>query len=353
MIKRYFSYTALHYLKSFTILLVGMSLAIVLIDFLQHAKSIDGGANLKILYIYYKWQSILLLIYPIVMVFSFIATQMSFVKNNTLVALFALGYGRRRLLRPFLAVSALIYLLFLGLQFTSFSYGEDMAKSLVDEKYGKRNVDELFFKYDDSFVYVRRLNPAKKELYGVVIFDVDGGRVKKIVSFDKARFENGSWMTGKVRIDSKRYDESGKLSGFDTVYDSGVRLLEGYEPNVVKSIYEGRSSTLAEGFSAWVLLKSQGLDMDKIKSTIYNKILMPLFAFPMIVLLFLSIPIHQRFIRSEMVWALSLGSTLFVWGFLYALFRLSVNGVVPPDLAQTVPVALLSLFAVYRYLKSI
>ncbi len=341
-------YLIKHYLKNFFILLIGMSFAVVLIDLMQHITSLLGGVNLKILYLFYRWESILALIYPVVLVLALVMTKMSFVKENRWVALYSFGYSAKTLLKPLFLSGLVIYLIFISLQFTRFSYSKDSADAILHRSEAKLEVNELFFKYNNDFVYVKELDPVKKIIYDVTVFVIDKKDVKTIITFPKAKYKDGRWVAKDVTIKIKKYSD-GKLSGYDIKKLNTLQILEGYKPKVVKLIYEGHSLTLIDGWNAYILLKRQGLDTTKIKALLYNKVVMPIFALAMMVIFFFKIPSYQRFMRRELVWAGAIGITLATWGVLHALFWLASSGVVTPDFAQPPIIILLSIYAIYLY----
>ena len=342
-------YLIKHYLKNFFILLIGMSFAVVLIDLMQHITSLSGGVNLKILYLFYRWESILALIYPVVIVLALVMTKMSFVKENRWVALYSFGYSAKTLLKPLFFSGLMIYMIFISLQFTRFSYSKESADAILHRSQAHLEVNELFFKYNDNFVYVKELDPVKKIIYDATLFVIDKQNVKIIITFPQAKYRDGRWVAKDVTIKIKKYS-NGKLSGYDIKRIDALQILEGYKPKVVKLIYEGHSLTLVDGWNAYILLKKQGLDTTKIKALLYNKVVMPIFALAMMVIFFFKIPSYQRFMRREIVWAGAIGITLTIWGVLHALFWLASSGVVIPDLAQPPIVALLSIYAIYLYL---
>jgi len=53
--------------------------------------------------------------------------------------------------------------------------------------------------------------------------------------------------------------------------------------------------------------------------------------------------------NKEMVWLLSLGGTLMLWGLLYALSSLSAGGTVSPDFAVLLPIVLLLVYGFLLY----
>ncbi len=345
MPKRSFLYIAKHYLKNFLILLIGLSLAIVFIDFLQHAPRLKGGVNQKILYAFYTWEYMVSLIYPLVILMAMAWTQISFIYSNLFVALFSFGFGRRYLLLPFLTSGIFIYILFTALQMTPFAYGKDRAERILHANRYKESLNDLFFKYNDFFVYASRLDPIRKTLENGMVFEVWQNRVLRTVHFKSASFHKGVWIASDALVRTKRFDSKGELAGFEDRHVKNLILLRGYRPKVFRKIYEGGSFSLLDSLDALRLLKRQGLSVYKVKAIIYNKLLMPLFALAMMVIFFYRTPLYHRFVRKEELWTALLGSSLLLWALLYALFRLGMNGVIDPDFAQTLPIAFLILFA--------
>lgn len=345
MPKRTFLYIARHYLKNFLILLIGLSLAVVFIDFLQQSQRLHGGVNRKILYAFYTWEYMLALIYPLVILMAMAWTQINFIYRNVFVSLFSFGFGRRQVLLPFLASGALIYLVFTGLQMTPFAYGKDRAERILHTERYKDALNDLFFKYNDSFVYASRLDPLRKALLKGMIFEVKKNRVVRTLRFGEAHFHDGEWIAPRVLVRTKRFDTKGELAGFEDRELRNVALLKGYRPKVFRRIYEGGTFSLLDSLAALHLLKEQGLSADKVKAILYNKVLMPFFALALMVIFFYRTPLYHRFVRKEQLWIALLGSALLLWSLLYALFRLGMNGVIDPDLGQTLPVLILILYA--------
>jgi len=351
MNRRYFRYVVFHYAKNFLILLLGLSLAVVLIDFLQHASKLHGGINQKVLYMYYTWEEMLALIYPLVILFALAWTQINFINRNIFVAFFSFGYSRREMFRPFFFSALAIYLFFSVLQMTDFAYGRDNAKAILNHDENRLRVNDLFFKYNDSFVFVKQLDPLEKLLKDVMIFKIGNHRVVRIISFPSAAYKEGCWVAKRVVIRNKRYDEKGEMTGFRTEKKDHMKLLEEYRPQVIRQIYQGKALTLKDGLQAWRLLHRQGLDTNKVKATIYNKIIMPVFSLALLTVIFFRTPPYRRFIRKERIWVYSLGSTMLVWALLFALYRLGINGVVDPDFGQLVPIFVMVAYAGILYRK--
>ncbi|WP_457606926.1 LptF/LptG family permease [Nitratifractor sp.] len=350
-VRRYARYIAFHYLKNYSILLLGLSLAIVAIDFLQNAHRLDVGVNKKVAYAFYTWEYMLVLIYPLTILLAMAWTQVNFIRRNVFVALYSFGYSRVEIFRPFFLVALGIYLFFLGLQTGEFAYGQGKARAILKHAESQQKVNDLFFKYNGDFVYVRELDPVAKILRGVILFRIRKGKIDATIQIPVARYRDGRWIAEEAKVRQKRYDAEGKAVGFTESVRRGLSLLEGYRPKVVKMIYEGRSLTLIDGLRAWKLLRDQGLDTSKIRATLFNMVFMPLFALALLPILFFMTGSYQRFMRLERIWIVDLGSSLLLWAFFFAMYRLGISGTVDPYFGQLLPVSLLVFCAILFYLR--
>lgn len=98
----YFRYLSELYLKNLLAILFGLSFSFALIDYFQNVQKLDVASNYKILYVFYMWQEALGLLYPLAIVFALIMTKLALIKNNTMGALHAFGYDKKRLFALYL-----------------------------------------------------------------------------------------------------------------------------------------------------------------------------------------------------------------------------------------------------------
>ncbi len=347
----YFLYIAKHAGKNLLLILMAVTLAVTLIDYLKHADEIISTTGQTILYLFYTWEFRLSQFYPLAIVFAAVVTYMSLVRSHVWVSLYTFGYRKKQLFVPFFLPALALYLLLLFLQTGSFSYARERAWDILHHTQSARIVDDLFFKYNDSFVYVKRLDPIQKVLVDVTVFTLKQKQVRSTITLKYAKFDGVYWVTDHAVLTKKHYSDQGRLVGFDREDMGEYRLLKGYKPKVIELIYEGDSLSLRDAISTYGVLKKQGLDTGKIKTSFYGKVFLPLFALPIVAILFFATPYFSRYMNRELVWILSLGGTLMLWGLLYALYSLSVSGTVSPDLAVLFPVMLLMGYAYRLFLK--
>ena len=344
----YFRYLTKLYIKNLMAILFGLAFAFAAIDYFQHVQQLDVSGNFKILYIFYMWQEALGLLYPLAIVFALIMTKIALVKQNTMGALHAFGYNKKRLILPLFFVASLTYGIFIYLHTTEFSYAKDKASAILDKELSAYDVNDLFFKYNDTFVYINKLNPVRKEIEDITIFKVEGYQVRYTIRAPIATFDGYEWDARDATLKTLIYNENG-LEKYTVEFKEHIKTLEGYKPKIIESLYEGKALNIVDAYNTWKLLDKQGLNSDKIRASLYDKVVVPLFALSLLLILFFKLPFHARMMNLGMVIALSLGSTFVVWGLLFGLGQIGSNGVLPPEFTTIVPITLLWLFAIYVY----
>jgi len=339
-----FRYLAKHYFINFIALLMGISLAFSTIDYFQHSEQLEISSNYKILYLFYMWQEALGLLYPLAIIFAGIMTKVYLIKNSNMVILHSFGYTKRQLFLPFFMVSTTIYLLFSYLHTTEFSYAKDRATAMLQQGLDTYAVEDLFFIYKGTFVYAKNLDPLEKKMEDLVLFELVGRDLRYTIHAKEAHFTGEGWLAKDIFIRRLIYDKN-SLKRYEIEEKSELLTLIGYEPKIIESIQEGKALNMIDTISAWKLLNSQNLNTNKLRSTIYYKILFPLFSIALLLILFFKIPFHARYMNIALVLALSLGVTFLVWGLLFALNQMGQNGVLAPEIAVALPIVILWMYA--------
>ncbi len=342
-----FLYILKHYLKNFFTILFGLVFVISLIDFLQHMGSING-VNRYLLYFYYTFNNTISIIYPIALVFAAVMTLSGMLFKNHLLVLASFGYSRRAFTKPILAGVTLIYLLVVGLNFTQFAYSGDRAEAILNSDEIFKNVDNIFFKYNNSFVSAKEMDVVNKELKDATLYLIKNRKVIYLMEFKKAKFKDGVWIAKNIQKKSFIY-KNGEPVGYKTQKIDEEKILKGYYPKVVRLLYEGKRMSIQDGLAANRLLKSQNIDNTKITATLYERLIMPLFAPFLIIIIAMLMPLHKRFFSKAKFYLLSLGATLLSWSLLYSLNMMSINGVVPPILGQPLIVLIFAIIATYLW----
>ena len=339
---------AWHYVRNLLAILLGLSTAFAIIDYFQHIEQLNVSSNYQILYIFYMWQEALGLLYPLAIVFAVIMTKIAMVKSNNMGALHAFGYNKKRLFFPLLMVASITYGIFVFLQTTEFSYAKDKATVLLENEINAYDVNDVFFKYNDTFVYIEKLDPVNKIINNITIFKVENDEVLYTIKASYALYGKDEWKA-KDAIIKRHIYKNGELVKYSVEHKDSIITLKGYKPKIITSLYEGKALNIIDAFSTWKLFKKQNINSDKIRAVIYNKIIVPLFAIALALILFFKLPFHARMMSLGLVVASSLGVTFVIWGILFGLNQMGENGVLIPEITAVLPIVILWIYAIYVY----
>jgi len=346
--KLYFFYLSKLYIKNLLAILFGLSFAFAAIDYFQYAQKLSVSGSYKILYIFYMWEQALGLLYPLAIVFALIMTKLALIRSNTMGALHAFGYNKKTLVWPFLLVAVLTYSIFTYLHTTEFSYARDKGALLLENQMDAYNVNNLFFKYNDTFVYIEELDPIAKKISDITIFKVEGHQVRYTIHAPLAVFDGYQWDAKDATLKTHIYKKD-ELVRYEIEHKKSIKTLEGYKPKIIESLYEGKALNIVDAYNTWSLLDRQNLNSDKIRAAFYDKVVIPLFAIALLVILFFKLPFHARMMNVGGIIALSLGATFMIWGILFGLNQIGTNGVLIPEITAILPIVLLWVYAVYIY----
>jgi lipopolysaccharide export system permease protein len=243
------------------------------------------------------------------------------------------------------------YLLFVGLNFTKFATASDIANSIKKHNYNNsKYTQNLFFKYNDSFVYIKKLMPKEQRLEGLTLFILKDNRVVEVQETKEAKYNGLEWRASDVIVKRILSNHGKKRLKIDHL--KSLTTLKNYNPKILNSIYEDKKLTLYESLIAKRLLSTQGIGTYKVRADIYNKTIMPLFSIALLMILIFCFPFHARYINIVSITTKALGGTLFIWGILFASYRMGLNGVIAPEVATIAPILTLWSYALYTLGKA-
>jgi len=345
-------YLVILYIKNFFIVFIALSLFYVGIDILQNLKNLPDSANLQILYFLYKFLDSVNYILPISLIFAMIFTKLKMIKNSELVSLYSFGISKNSVIIPIFSISLLITLFYIFLNATSFAYANEYAKNIKKYHRLASSSNDLFLKNFDTYIYIKYLNPFKKEAVGMKLFVTENGDLKKIIKAKKAVFKDNSWELRDVVIVKKpkvSIKGGGKL---EIEKKDKMTALSDFKPKIIRNVFEGRTSfSIIDAYYAIKLLKPQEINIEKIKGILYLMTIFPLFAPFFILASFYYIPISARFFDTALLGTVFILSSLVLWGILFILAKITINGIMIPEVGIVLPIALLMSVAIFLYLK--
>ena len=342
------------YLTNFIIVLISLEIFFVGIDFLQNYKSIPQSANLQLLYVLYNGFFTLTLALPLSIIFGWIVTLVVFIRNNEFVAFNALGTTNRNVFLPVINIAILLLSLLIFLQMTPLAYSSDQKKRILDNEYFTNTKNDIFLKYNDYYVYFKKLLPLEKRAENIHIFKVEDKDVIETIVADKAYFQDDKWYVENVKIITKPKDLNIDSSKLDIRYEKYLETLEGFKPKILDNVYESKADfSIMDAISAVILLKSQGINTNKIRAILYNQIVVPFFVLPIILLIYAYSSLNSRFFNLGKFTSFCVFGTLIVWGMFFILYKFTYGGVLIPEFSILLPMILWVLGSLYVYNKKI
>ncbi|QQF52798.1 LptF/LptG family permease [Campylobacter fetus subsp. venerealis] len=348
--KLFSKYTGLVYLKYFIIIFMALELFYIGIDTLTNLKDFPKSANLQLIYLSLTALTAVNYVLPISLVFALIVSKINMIRSNELVSFYSLGISKNTLiLSPFI-ISLIITCLYIYLSSTSFAYARDYQKSLINFQGFNKSSNSIFLKYENKFIYIDELYPAIGEANKIKIFETQDGDIIGQITAKKAKFEDNSWKLFDVDIISLPPRLELNATGYIENTQKELLILSGFKPRTIENIYQTNSNySITDAIDSLKTLKNEGINLNKIKSTLYSLIFFPLFAPLMVLILYYYLPITGRFFNLALASFIYVIVTLCIWGVLFVLIRFSLNGVIIPEIGIILPIIILASFAVFKF----
>ena len=342
------------YLINFIIVLISLELFFVGIDYLQNFKNIPASANLQLLYILYNSFFTLTLALPLSIVFGWIVTLVLFIKNNEFVAFNALGATRKNIFMPVVIVSISLLITLIFLQMTPLAYSYEQKRKILNDEYFSNTKSDIFLKYNEYYVYFQKLLPLEKKAENIHIYKVKGDNLVETIIGEKAYFQNDKWYVVDVKVINKPENIDINNSKLDVRYEKFLHTLEGFKPKILDNVYESKSDfSIMDAVSALILLKDQGMNTQKIRTILYNQLIIPFFVIPILILVYSFASLNSRFFNMAKFVSFSIFGTLIVWGFFFLIFRLTSSGTIIPEISMLLTMFIWIVFSIYFYDKKI
>ncbi len=339
----YFRILFLNYLKNFLIIFFSLVFFYVFMDFMLNRAKLPDSINTNILYIFYKMGIASLTMYPLSLVFATILTIMNMIKKNELVSFLSLGYSIKKLLKPVFSGSLIIILFFVSMQlFMNKSFNDRIDELLKGVNYNNTN---MFFKFKNKVIYIKKLDVIKKIAYNMKVFTLKNDKLYKISIIKKAYFKNNYWETSNS-IDNLITDK--KIVS----YSSQKLFLRGFKPTILNKLESKQHISLKIAIETLFLLKNTDININFLKTYIYSATIPPLSFLLLSVILFLKSPIHPRISNIGLYIFISIFSVIILWGAFLIFRKMALNNILSADIVFLTPFSILLVLTIY-YLRKI
>ena len=342
------------YIKYFLIILLSLELFFVGIDLLQYFARLPNSANLQLLYVMYNVFFTLTITLPLSLVFAWIVTLTFLIKDNALVSFYALGISQKNILVPIILITTLFTIVLIALQSTPLAYSYEQREKILHNRYFVNEQNNIFLKYNEYFVYFKKLYPIEKKAIDIHIFKTKNNDIVETIVGKKAFYQNNKWYVIDTKITQKPENIDWNSSKLNVSYEKFLYTLEGFEPKIISNVYKGKAQySVIDAIRTILLLDIQDFNTNKIKSILYAQIFMPFFVLPLIVLIFIYTTPSSRFFNSALFISGMIFLTLSVWGILFLLQKLALGSIVLAEIAIILPVILFFIISYILYNRKI
>ena len=316
----FFFYILKKFVKNFLLFLFSLSFLYFLITLIANFSKLPSSSNLQILYSFYQIGVAFENFYALSLLFAFLYTMYQFIKFNTLVSFYSLGFSKRKVLMPFLGFSFFIYFLFIGLENTNYAYFNQKAENILSNKKIKK--ENLFLKYKNNIIFIKQLNPILKKATDMEIFVLDNMKIKKIIKIDEAFYQNNIWNSKEADIKIFQKDKLVLKKA------KNIKVLKDFEPVVLSNLKKMSSISIKDAFLALKIFKD--IKLNKVISLLMFKIVTPVSLILFLVYLLYTSPIHQRISSISFFLIKSSFYIILLWGANLLLYKFIKKGIISP-----------------------
>jgi len=342
------------YIKYFFIILLSLEVFFVGIDLLQNFGKLPSSANLQLLYVTYNFFYTLTITLPIALVFGWIVTITMMVKNNELVSFYALSISPASIIKPIGTITTLILLTLIFMQSTQLAYSIEQKDKILNQTLFVNEKSNIFLKYNEYFVYFKKLYPLEKKAEDIQIFKTQENDIIQKIDAKKAYYQNNRWYIIDAKITKKPQKIHWTDSKLQITHEKFLYTLEGFEPNIINNVYKAKVQfSIIDAIRTILLLEDQDFNTNKIKAILYSQLIMPFFVLPLIVLVFIYTNASSRFFNTAAYLSITIFATLTTWGVMFLLQKLSFGNIIMAELAIILPVVLLFIVTTYLYSKRV
>lgn len=298
-----------------------------------------------------KLPSILVLTYPVATLFATTMAMGRLSHDNELSAFRTSGISFTRLIIPIAAFALFI-------SFVSYTTNEKIvpranfeSTKIIREIIRRHPLPEVrqnvFFKdvYNRHF-YIRRLDSEKKTMEDIVIYELAGERLPRILTAKKAILEDLKLILFDGNI--HKFDENGKLEYQAVFTEMKLKLSE--DPIKIaqsKSSDDMNASELKEKINT---LQKGGISTKSLKTDLYMKFSIPLTC---LVFALIGLPLSIPGIRTGRTWGMVITIVVMFSFYVFAsVFRsLGRGGIIGPFMAAFFPQILFGLFGSFLIVR--
>lgn len=348
-----FLFIGKNYMKYFFIIFLALEMFFLGADTIKYADKMPDSANLIILFFFYDALYAFNYTLPLSLVLGSILFYINFLKSSQLSALLALGYSRRKILSPLLILSSLLTLGYIGLNATPFVYAQEKAEVIVNKNALQNAQEDIFVKYNQDYVYFQKVFPLLNRAENIKVFELKNGELTTFIQANRATFQEDYWVLENaevIKIDNARFNFDEEVLEHKKIKQ--LKILKNFRPKVLDTFSKDKPTvSIIDAILSAKILISQKIDFEKVRAILYSFIIVPLFVPLTIIIISSYIPSLARYGNLALLTFGLVIFSLMVWGAFFSISKLSISGIMQPELGILIPFALLLCFSTLSYTR--
>lgn len=345
-----YKFIASHYLRFILVIFIALQLFFMAIDIMKYADRLPDSANLLILFLMYDFLYALNYTFPIAVILGAVVCYITLVRSNAFSAILSIGYSKKRVLLPILAIAGFFNLCFIGLNATSFVYAQENMDNIISGRSDAKN--DLLVKYGDDYVYMGKIFPLTQEAENIKIFETKNMRLVRFIQAKRASFDGIWWNLHEAIITHIPLNIDSFNVKLQTQNALNYKILENFKPKTLDTIYQNKPNvSIIDALNALNLLQKQNLNTQKIRSILYSFIAIPL-AIPFcIIIISYYVPSLARYANMARLGFSFVLFSLIIWGLFFMLTKLSISGFLQPEFGVLAPLGVLIFISIFYFKK--
>ncbi len=312
-------------------------------------KGIPFQAVLKLLV--FKLPAIIVLTFPVAMLFSAAMALGRLAKDGEIVALRTSGISLLRLSLPVLLTSLVIsgasYITNEKIVPSTNHISENIIRQIILKSPATQIRENVFFRDSSNrYFYVRRVDPKKSLLTDIMVYEFIGERLPRVIVAKRAKFSEGIWDLEDGII--HKYDDAGRIAYQANFGVMRIMTNENILTFTDQKTPQEMSSSELNGLI--LMLKRGGVNVRSLLTDFYMKISIPLTCF---VFALIGIPLSIPPIRSGRAFGIVTSIVIVFSFYVFAstLRSFGHGGYLPPIIAAFTPQVLFTLLGIILLLR--
>lgn len=311
-----------------------------------------NSANLLILFFAYDFLYALNYTLPIAILLATIIFYINLTRSNQYATFLALGYSKRKILAPILMIASAFVIAYVGLNATPFVYAQERAEAIISHENFSNITEDLLVKYQDNYVYFGKIYPLIKKAENIKVFKLnDEGILEGYAQAKEAHFIDNYWVMSKAVVSKIPKELKLGDTGLELIKEEeDFKILGGFRPKILDTIYQNKPSvSIIDAIQSLLILKNQEGNSAKIRAILYSFMLIPFFVPLTILIIAFYVPILPRYVNLALLGFMLIVIALVLWGLFFAFGKLSMSGLLPPEIMLLIPFCLLFLFGMFCF----